>query len=138
MRLFKYPYGTGKRYRYEIEIGGVIKSPHEWARETGIPATTLVSRAKKGWLDKDMLVPPLPKGGAIKGAEGIVFDRMKNNETLCWRCQKSTGGCRWSQRLEPVDGWTAVEKVMRDCESFQVIECPEFVWDGRSKIGDES
>lgn len=62
-------------------------------------------------------------------------------DTLCWDCQKAVKGCAWSQRFEPVEGWTA-EKVERRLpylhkgvrrvevgETYHVIDCPEFVPD---------
>lgn len=45
--------------------------------------------------------------------------------TKCWDCIKSTnGGCSWSEKLQPVDGWVAIRN--EEKESYHVIECPEF------------
>ena len=52
--------------------------------------------------------------------------------TACWNCAKATGGCSWSSRFEPVEGWTAQETLIklnggeRYEPSFHVISCPEF------------
>lgn len=132
MRLFKTPCGTGKSYRYDIEIDGVTKSLREWSRESGIAYATLLKRAKYDWLDKDMLRPALRKGDFTKDLGEVARNRARKTASLCWRCKNATGGCRWSQRLEPVDGWTAVQAELHDYTTFNVLECPEFVWDGRS------
>lgn len=55
--------------------------------------------------------------------------------TLCWDCAKATGGCSWSDRLTPVEGWTAVPRRIASHEipgmdsSYHVAACPEFVAD---------
>lgn len=58
--------------------------------------------------------------------------------SLCWDCQKATGGCDWSREFRPVEGWTAQattlvfqatvgnRPVYYKTSSFHVIECPEF------------
>ena len=60
--------------------------------------------------------------------------------TICWDCQKATGGCSWSRGFEPVEGWKAVptkaygkstSEKERWIDSFDVYECPEFVLDER-------
>ena len=59
--------------------------------------------------------------------------------TKCWDCAKATTNeCSWSDRLEPVDGWTAIPTLksqfrMDPFQSFLVIDCPEFkrdAWNG--------
>ena len=61
-------------------------------------------------------------------------------ETICWNCQRATGGCSWSQNFKPVDGWkvqkTSIrESGVRNFESVKVLECPKFVEDeNRQKI----
>ena len=61
-------------------------------------------------------------------------------ETLCWSCEKASGGCSWSKNFTPVDGWKAIPTVVCTYqtklasgqvkkyaqESFNVQECPEF------------
>lgn len=43
--------------------------------------------------------------------------------TLCWDCAKATdGGCTWSEKHEPVDGWDADETG----NGYMVGRCPEF------------
>lgn len=48
---------------------------------------------------------------------------IEKKEQLCVLCQKSGGGCKWSDHLEPVDGWTAEENL----QGFFITKCPEFV-----------
>lgn len=50
--------------------------------------------------------------------------------TLCWDCAKATGGCRWSDQLQPVDGWDAeLTKSNTIYSSYIVDACPEFTRD---------
>ena len=54
--------------------------------------------------------------------------------TLCWDCSKATGGCRWSDKSKPVEGWNAVHTMKQnegrpDYLTYDVYECPEFVRD---------
>ena len=53
------------------------------------------------------------------------------DHTICWDCEKALGGCSWSEKLVPVDGWEAVPTVKQQfrgepLHSFCVISCPEF------------
>lgn len=61
----------------------------------------------------------------------------KTHSTLCWKCEKACGRCSWSDRFEPVDGWSAVptkilvssrekENSRKYTDSFDVYYCPEF------------
>lgn len=52
------------------------------------------------------------------------------NFTLCWDCKNATGGCRWSDQLHPVEGWTATQ-TRNKCggDSYIVHNCPEFIRD---------
>ena len=65
--------------------------------------------------------------------------KPSNGQTLCWTCKNAVPdgehGCRWSQHLEPVDGWTATETRVYSKtnlgdttykESYYVIDCPEY------------
>lgn len=57
----------------------------------------------------------------------------KGTPALCWDCANATGGCFWSNSLEPVEGWT-VEESNKDpktgeYKSILVLECPEFIRD---------
>lgn len=52
-------------------------------------------------------------------------------DTICWSCANATGMCNWSSKLEPVEGWTAIEKPIvvgkeKTKPSYKVIDCPEF------------
>ena len=54
---------------------------------------------------------------------------MTNKFSLCWDCERATGGCPWSDRLRPVKGWTAtfLEKTTtRPYSTYLVHECPGF------------
>ncbi len=53
-------------------------------------------------------------------------------DSLCWHCEKACGGCSWSIKLIPVEGWNAKRVQNKDFNdtgivSYTVIECPEFV-----------
>ena len=60
---------------------------------------------------------------------------IEKKTTLCWDCQKATGKCSWSEKLIPVEGWTAepTYTASSDMHSYRVIECPEFVRDKPKK-----
>ena len=56
--------------------------------------------------------------------------------TLCWDCKNAVLGCSWSRDFVPVEGWKAVPTKVyggeeRVTDSFNVLECPEFVPDER-------
>lgn len=73
--------------------------------------------------------------------------RVKKGErypqTLCWRCQKATGHCSWSEidttdadrpvKFKPVLGWDAIKTQLecgrRNTSSYLILSCPEFVPD---------
>lgn len=60
---------------------------------------------------------------------------MKGTQ-LCWSCVNAVPslehGCPWSERFEPVEGWTAEETVLAtmrdgrafDLHSFLITACP--------------
>lgn len=64
----------------------------------------------------------------------------KEQETLCWCCEKACGCCSWSHDFTPVEGWDATptvlnceshilvsgERVTRTVDSYCVHDCPEF------------
>ena len=61
---------------------------------------------------------------------------MYYKQTLCWTCQNACGGCSWSKRFIPVEGWDAKRRdVMKGQdhrtpnESYFVISCPQYVPD---------
>lgn len=71
----------------------------------------------------------------------------KSSNTLCWNCAHATGGCRWSDYLKPVRGWTATptKKLLyggAEYCSYIVTACPEFKRDaynnGLKRVGDGS
>ena len=57
--------------------------------------------------------------------------KIESAPQLCWLCAKAGGGCAWSDRFEPVDGWTARPTRLRlegklGRDSYEVVQCPEF------------
>ena len=59
--------------------------------------------------------------------------KRRGRETLCWDCQKATGGCSWSRNLTPVEGWEAKQIKVKGnfytnevLDSYVVTNCPEF------------
>ena len=54
-------------------------------------------------------------------------DKFLTSQTLCWDCKFATGGCSWSDRLEPVEGWVAEQtKKNTPFQSYIVKDCPLF------------
>ena len=53
------------------------------------------------------------------------------SSTLCWDCANAYGKCSWSDRLEPVEGWTAIETKVRwgEGNTYNVRKCPQFIRD---------
>lgn len=49
---------------------------------------------------------------------------------ICWDCKNACGGCEWSDRLEPVPGWTAkkVKKFDHGLEytTYSIKKCLKF------------
>lgn len=62
-----------------------------------------------------------------------------HKSTLCWRCIKAYGGCRWAWRFLPVPGWEAQQTTLLGpsagsrIDSYHVISCPEFEADPKFK-----
>lgn len=59
------------------------------------------------------------------------FIHKKSSETLCWLCKNSCGGCSWSSKFIPVEGWEAIPTKINiqdgeSIDSFHVIRCPEY------------
>lgn len=63
-------------------------------------------------------------------------DWKKMPQTICWGCQRATGGCSWADHgQQPVDGWKAIKTRLRAktdeyTTSYIVLECPLFIADG--------
>lgn len=58
-------------------------------------------------------------------------ERPRQCSTLCWDCSRALGGCSWSLRFEPVEGWIAEATQIRNntgyyTKSYRVISCPLF------------
>lgn len=34
--------------------------------------------------------------------------------TICWSCKRACGGCAWSKKFEPVEGWNAEETLVKN------------------------
>ena len=55
------------------------------------------------------------------------MDNKNYSNQLCWNCKKATGGCAWSSRLLPVDGWSAKPTTTQEgTRSFEIKHCPEY------------
>ena len=52
---------------------------------------------------------------------GIRNDR--SNE-LCFHCVNGAGGCEWSNRLQPVPGWTA--EYTEKTGNYWITACPKY------------
>ena len=66
---------------------------------------------------------------------GGIPTHKPHKDQPCWTCTKSCGGCSWSARFEPVEGWEAKETAIhhgfyhgkaRDEASYAIIRCPEY------------
>ena len=60
--------------------------------------------------------------------------RDKRANTICWHCAKACGGCPWSARSEPIEGWTAEHSLIqmetgRYADTYEVIACPQFEYE---------
>ncbi len=57
--------------------------------------------------------------------------------TICWKCARACGGCSWSARFEPVDGWVAKRTNLKcysyESESYDVRKCPLFEYEYKRK-----
>ena len=72
----------------------------------------------------------LQPGQTPRNAPGIYV------ATLCWKCARASGFCRWSKELKPMTGWeasgTQISNHNSECESFFVENCPAFMQDGKT------
>lgn len=54
----------------------------------------------------------------------------KKANICCSNCKKCAGGCSWSDRLEPIDGWKAektfLDSSVSDIQGYKIHYCPEF------------
>lgn len=56
---------------------------------------------------------------------GRDTSKFARRNSLCWACSKATDSmCDWSEKLKPVDGWTANWDEKK--QTWFVIDCPEF------------
>ena len=61
------------------------------------------------------------------------YGNAQTSETLCWDCSNTNGNaCPWfSEKMQPVEGWTAELRETTDGVSYFVIDCPNFCLDKR-------
>lgn len=75
------------------------------------------------------------KFDVVLGELKYVCTNKFSNPTICWDCQKASGRCSWSRKLEPVEGWDAKPTIIKYAgsrePSYIVRSCPEFVADAR-------
>lgn len=85
---------------------------------------------------------------AVKGGRDWIIEKREidrfiiahgKQKQLCAECGKACGGCRWSDKLMPVDGWNAEPSKIyinkhKPVDSFHVIECPEYVPDRKKNV----
>lgn len=63
----------------------------------------------------------------------------KYKATLCWYCQRAVGGCSWSRKFKPVEGWDAIPTKIwyghkaEPLQSYIVKSCPQFLGDGHEE-----
>lgn len=61
----------------------------------------------------------------------LMVKPPNTKDTLCWDCEKATGGCSWSDKLIPVEGWDAIPTkikmvIYKETDSYKVLNCPLF------------
>lgn len=69
-----------------------------------------------------------------EGKQWRAYDREERRFQLCCYCKKFSGGCSWSRRFEPVEGWTAEPTIIRqrnrhgkyDIQSYRITKCPQY------------
>ena len=70
-----------------------------------------------------------------KRTEGHTEQMYHNHKTqLCQACARAVGFCEWSSKLEPVEGWEAVQSFDVDGNpySYCVRKCPLYMADGET------
>ena len=115
--------------KYTEAIGEEIRKMHaeglsclEMAKKVGVSATTI-----RRWHLKLGLRPLKMNSEFIDRG-----DSGRRDYTVCWDCQRAAGKemCSWAARLEPVEGWDAVETIVnQDTNSYSVRACPLFIPD---------
>lgn len=59
-------------------------------------------------------------------------EKKKNTkvEQLCWSCKNACGGCSWSSKYQPIEGWEATHVYRidagRQMDTYSITACPEF------------
>ena len=86
---------------------------------------------------------------AVKGGRDWIIEKREldrfiiahgKQKQLCETCGRACGGCKWSDELLPVDGWSAEPSKIyinkrKPIDSFYVKSCPEYRPDGPKNIG---
>ena len=60
------------------------------------------------------------------GASESYVKKRNTQGQLCWRCKNCCGGCSWSRKLMPIEGWTA-KKTKTEGGSYRISKCPQFI-----------
>lgn len=67
----------------------------------------------------------------------------ESRANICFDCQKACGDCSWSEKFEPVPGWTAKKVMQKTHErkgkirwtpTYHITACPEFVKDEKREV----
>lgn len=68
-----------------------------------------------------------------KRCRAIGKDKKSKKSQLCETCQNACGGCSWSDRFKPVEGWEAFPTIIkqgdgRETSSYKIINCPSYIY----------
>lgn len=59
-----------------------------------------------------------------------VGNNGKPHVQPCTTCKNFAGGCEWSERFEPVEGWVAeptiIGRYSYTIDSYRIISCPKY------------
>lgn len=132
-----------KREKKFIEWNGERHTVPGWSKITGISTSAIYHRLGRGWPPEMALTVPNREVAARRQQP------RGRKLSLCWYCDRpGTGSCSWDRKLQPVEGWTAKERIYhmkhKNDITYHVVECPEFIegrdvdgtWQ-RAKLSDE-
>lgn len=112
-----------------------------WDCLTELQAIAETKKKKKKLLTMNQYNYMQRKERHYNGEPPTKSERKHCDGTLCWHCQNSvpsadgSKGCEWSLYLQPVPGWDAIPRTIRNrvkkgessiTKSFHVISCPRF------------
>lgn len=68
-----------------------------------------------------------------KICRGIGQGKNSQKTQLCETCKRACGGCSWSDKFEPVEGWDAVPTIINEGDgriihSFKIKNCPLYIY----------